>query len=83
MKKTASLVAVMLALGLAMAGCSSKDEGAEETQGAMENSAGEMNHAATEGHDGASDPAADAGMMSEGAAPTEAAPAEPAPAEGQ
>lgn len=80
MRKTASLVAIMLALGLAMAGCSSKDEGMEG-QGTMENSAGEANQAAPQSSEAA--PAGDAAMTSEGAASTESAPAEPAPAAAQ
>jgi hypothetical protein len=83
MKVTAGILAVMLASGLGMAGCSGKDESAEEAMDTMENAAGEMNHATEEGMDAATDQAGDAGMMNEDAGSMEAAPAETAPTEGQ
>jgi hypothetical protein len=83
MNRTAGILAIVLGLGLAMAGCSGKDESAEQAQGTMENAAGDMNQAAPEGQDAATDQAADAGMMSGDAGSMEAAPTEAAPAEGQ
>jgi hypothetical protein len=83
MKKTAGILAMLLALGLGMAGCSGKDDSAEQAQGTMENAAGDMNQAATESQEAATDQAADAGMMSGDAGSMEAAPTEAAPAEGQ
>jgi len=83
MKMTADMLAVLLAVGLGMAGCSGKDENAGEATGTMENAAGDMNQAAGGDRGAASDQAADAGMKSEDAGSMEAAPVETAPAEGQ
>lgn len=46
MKKTASILAAMLALGLFMVGCD-KNKDASEPQGMMENSGSNMNNNAT------------------------------------
>jgi hypothetical protein len=77
MKMTAGTLAVLLAAGLGMAGCSGKDESAEEPQGMMESTGGDMNQAAGGSMEAAT------GMMSGDAPATEAAPTETAPAEGQ
>jgi hypothetical protein len=72
MKKTASILAAMLALGLFMAGCD-KNKDAGEPQGMMENSGGNtMNNNATGSQEAPMQtPPAESTPPAEGAAPTE------------
>jgi hypothetical protein len=71
MKKTASILAAMLALGLFMAGCD-RNKDAGESQGMMENSGGNMNNNAGSQEAPAQTPPAES-----------TPPAEQPPAEGQ